>query len=75
MYRLSDGGLLQQKSYVGAVAEIGRAWNEGDNSKTKRSLSVFWAVDSKIGDIYLGAARGSDGASNVFLQLGRRFNF
>jgi NTE family protein len=75
MYRLSDGGLLQQKTYVGTVAEIGRAWNVGDNSKVKRSLSVFWAVDSKIGDIYLGAARGSDGANNVFLQLGRRFNF
>jgi NTE family protein len=75
MYRLSDGGLLQQKSYVGVVAEIGRAWSAWDDSQPKRSLSVFWALDSKIGDIYLGAARGSDGANNVFLQLGRRFNF
>ncbi|MEK7344596.1 MAG: patatin-like phospholipase family protein [Pseudomonadota bacterium] len=75
MYRLSDGGLLQQKSYLGTVAEIGRAWRAGDNSQAKRSLSVFWAVDSKIGDIYLGAARGSEGANNVFMQLGRRFNF
>ncbi len=75
MYRLSDGGLLQQKTYVGAVAEVGRAWSAGEDSKAKRSLSLFWAVDSKIGDIYLGAAKGSDGASNVFLQLGRRFSF
>ncbi|MGV0958672.1 MAG: patatin-like phospholipase family protein [Limnohabitans sp.] len=75
MYRLSDGGLLRQKTYVGAVAELGSAWHAGDAYKAKRSLSVFWAVDSKIGDIYLGAAKGSGGANNVFLQLGRRFNF
>jgi NTE family protein len=32
-------------------------------------------VDSKVGDIYLGAAKGSGNAYNVFLQLGRRFSF
>jgi hypothetical protein len=28
-----------------------------------------------VGDIYLGAAKGSGNAHNVFLQLGRRFSF
>jgi hypothetical protein len=32
-------------------------------------------VDSKIGDIYLGVAKGSQNADNLFLQLGRRFNY
>jgi NTE family protein len=77
MYRLSDGGILKQKAYVGTVLEAGDAWfrNEPQNHFTRYSASVFLAVDSKIGDIYLGAARGSRGANNAFLQLGRRFSF
>ena len=39
------------------------------------SATAFVAVDSKIGDIYLGAARGSGNVYNLFLQLGRRFSF
>jgi hypothetical protein len=31
-------------------------------------------VDSKIGDIFFGAASGSGGNRNLFLQLGRRFS-
>ena len=75
MYRLSSGGLLGQKSFVGLVAERGDAWYANESFRPRNSLSLFVAVDSKIGDIYLGGARGSDGASNLFLQLGRRFSF
>ncbi len=75
MYRLTDGGLFKQKTYVGTVLEAGDAWYKGDAMRWRYSGTLFVAVDSKIGDIYLGAARGSGGTYNLFLQLGRRFNY
>lgn len=75
MYRLTEGGLLNQKTYVGTVLEAGDAWYKGEDARLRLSGTVFVAVDSKIGDIYLGAARGSNQTYNLFLQLGRRFNF
>lgn len=76
MYRLSDGGVLKQGTYLGGVVEAGDAWyKDADVHKMRYSGTLFVAVDSKIGDIYVGVARGSSGASNAFFQLGRRFNF
>jgi NTE family protein len=77
MYRLSDGGILKQRTFVGTVLEAGDAWYRDDPTShvSRYSASLFVAIDSKIGDIYLGAARGTRGASNAFLQLGRRFSF
>jgi NTE family protein len=75
MYRLTDGGLLNQKTFVGTVLEAGDAWSVGDAMKTRYSGTLFVAVDSKIGDVYLGAARGTGQTYNLFLQLGRRFSF
>lgn len=75
MYRLTQGGLFNQKTYVGTVLEAGDAWYKGDAMRWRYSGTLFVAVDSKIGDIYLGAARGSGDSYNLFLQLGRRFSF
>ena len=76
MYRLSPGGLLRQPVYLGLVAERGDAWFAlFGGAQPKNSVTLFGAVDSRIGDLYLGAARGSQGAYNAFLQLGRRFSF
>jgi len=75
MYRWSDGGLLRQKTFLGFSAEAGDAWFSGHGHTTRYSGTVFMAVDSKLGDIYLGLARGSGGASNAFVQLGRRFGW
>jgi NTE family protein len=75
MYRLTEGGLFNQKTYVGTVLEAGDAWFKGDAMRWRYSGTLFVAVDSKIGDIYLGAARGTGNAYNLFLQLGRRFSF
>lgn len=72
MYRWSEGGLLRQKTFLGLGLEAGDAWFEGRAHSTRTSASVFLAIDSKIGDLYLGLARGSHGASNAFVQLGRR---
>ena len=75
MYRLTHGGLFNQKTYVGAVLEAGDAWYRGDAMRWHYSGTLFVAVDSKIGDIYLGAARGTGHSYNLFLQLGRRFSY
>ncbi len=75
MYRWSDGGLLRQKTFLGFTAEAGDAWFNGHEHSTRYSGTVFMAVDSKIGDLYLGLARGSAGATNAFVQLGRRFGW
>ena len=74
MYRLSTGGIFHQPTFVGLVAEAGDAWMHSDDIQLKHSTTAFIAVDSRIGDIYLGAATGSDGNQNLFLQLGRRFS-
>jgi len=74
MYRLSDGGILRQPTYVGFVAEAGDAWTNNREYDLKYSGTVFVGVDSKIGDVFFGLASGSGGNRNIFLQLGRRFN-
>lgn len=73
MVRLSDGGLLRQKSFAGLVLEAADIWFQHEPRRTRYSGTLFFAVDSRIGDVYLGLARGSDGMSNAFVQLGRRF--
>ena len=75
MYRMTDGGLFNQRTYIGTVLETGDAWNSGAAMKKLYSGTLFVAVDSKIGDIYLGTARGTGGVYNVFVQLGRRFSY
>lgn len=75
MYRMTDGGLFNQRTYVGTVFEAGDAWFSASSMQRRYSGTLFVAVDSKIGDIYLGTARGTGGAYNVFVQLGRRFNY
>lgn len=74
MYRLSDGGILRQPTYVGFVAEAGDAWLSTRQPDAKYSGTLFIGVDSKIGDVFLGMASGSGGNRNIFLQLGRRFS-
>jgi len=74
MYRLTDGGILHQPTFVGFVAEAGDAWFNRNGYAEKYSGTAFIGVDSKIGDVFFGAASGSGGNHNIFLQLGRRFS-
>ena len=75
MYRLLNLGLFQEPTYVGLVAEAGDAWIHTTSSSAKYSGTLFLALDSKIGDIYLGVAAGSGNNRNFFVQIGKRFNF
>jgi NTE family protein len=74
MVRLSSGGILYQPTFVGFVAEAGDAWLSSKDFSQKYSGTAFIGVDSKIGDVFFGAASGSGGNRNIFLQLGRRFS-
>jgi len=74
MYRLTDGGVLRQPTFVGFVAEVGDAWLSTGDFAAKYSGTAFLAVDSRIGDVFFGVASGSGGNRNIFLQLGRRFS-
>ncbi|WP_371816826.1 patatin-like phospholipase family protein [Rhizobacter sp. AJA081-3] len=75
MRRLQEGGLLRQPVYMGWVAEFGDAWDSAAASRPtlRSSLTAFVGIDSRIGEFYIGAARGRQGNDNVFMQLGRRF--
>lgn len=75
MRRLQDGGLLRQPVYLGLVAELGDAWESATTSRPtlRSSLTAFVGIDSRLGEFYVGAARGSQNNGNVFMQLGRRF--
>lgn len=76
MFRLSDGGLLRQRAFAGLVLErarLGALPDAPGGDQFYSSSTLFIAMDSRLGDLYLGMARGSRGARNVFVQLGRRF--
>lgn len=74
MYRLTDGGILRQPTFVGFVAEAGDAWLSSKEFAPKYSGTAFIGLDSKFGDVFMGLASGSGGNRNLFLQLGRRFS-
>lgn len=75
MYQLVNLGVFREPTYVGLVAEAGDAWIHSNTSTAKYSGTLFLALDSKIGDIYLGIAAGSGDNRNLFMQIGKRFNF
>lgn len=74
-YQLTDTDLFRQKTYVGFVGETGDSWSAPRSYQPKRSQTVFVGIDSKLGDIYMGLAQGSQGAKNIFVQLGRHFSY
>lgn len=75
MYRFSDGGLFRQKMFLGTSLEAGDAWFARHGAVHRYSATVFMAMDSKIGDLYVGVAKGTGGARSAFVQLGRRLGW
>jgi NTE family protein len=75
MYQLVNAGIFREPTYVGFVAEAGDAWIHSNHTSIKTSNTVFLALDSKIGDIYIGVAAGSGDNRNLFIQIGKRFSF
>ncbi len=62
--------------YVGASMELGNAWESRDDISVGSALlngSVFLALDTPIGPLYLGYGRAEGGLDAAFFYLGKSF--
>jgi NTE family protein len=61
--------------YVGALYEIGNAWNDRDDidNDLLSSAGPFVGVDTPLGPLYLSYAYGEGGHHQGYLYLGRSF--
>jgi len=69
-------GTLLEGAYGGASIEFGKVGNPlvpGNPDGLLKSASLFVAVDSPIGPMYLGYGRANDGNSSMYFYLGRPF--
>ena len=69
-------GFFEFPAYVGASFEVGNTWDRrGDLSvgSAHKDGSVFFAIDTYLGPVYLGAGYDERGTSGFYLFLGRTF--
>jgi len=69
----STGGLFETPVYLGVSAEAGNVWQTREEigfDTMSLNGSVFVAIDSFIGPVYLAAGFAEDGQSNVYLFIG-----
>jgi NTE family protein len=70
--RIVRGGLLDG-AYGGLSPELGRYGTPlvpGNTSGTLKSISLFVAVDSPVGPVYLGYGQAADGSGALYFYLG-----
>jgi NTE family protein len=75
-YRLSSGGAIIQATYLGASAEAGTVWAQGQ----PRSLgdlrgagSVFLSAETLLGPFYFAYGYGGSKHTSFYLFLSRSF--
>jgi NTE family protein len=69
-------GFFEFPAYVGASLELGNAWaRRGDMSigSAHKDASIFFAIDTFLGPVYLGTGYDERGTSGFYLFLGRSF--
>jgi NTE family protein len=69
-------GFFEFPAYIGASFEVGNTWSQrGDMSfgSAHKDGSVFFAIDTFLGPVYLGAGYDERGTSAFYLFLGRSF--
>jgi len=69
-------GLFEFPAYVGASLEVGNTWERrGDMSvgSARKDASIFFAIDTYLGPVYLGTGYDERGTSGFYLFLGRTF--
>jgi len=69
----TTGGIFETPLYLGASIEAGNVWLTRDEmsfSTTQLNGSVFVALDSYVGAIYLAAGFAEGGRSNFYLSIG-----
>ncbi len=70
MRRLDDVGLIPV--YLGATLEVGNTWQFAEDIGEDWLLggSLFLGLDTPLGPLYMGYARGEEDHSTVFLYVG-----
>jgi NTE family protein len=69
-------GFFEFPAYIGASFEVGNTWEQrGDISfgSAHKDASVFFAIDTFLGPVYLGTGYDERGTSGFYLFLGRSF--
>jgi NTE family protein len=69
-------GLFEFPAYIGASLEIGNTWaqrGEISTGSAHKDASVFFAIDTFLGPVYLGTGYDARGTSGYYLFLGRSF--
>jgi NTE family protein len=76
--KISRGGegFFEFPAYVGMSFELGNTWQhrgEMDLSSARKDASVFFAIDTFLGPVYLGTGYDQGGTAAYYLFLGRTF--
>jgi NTE family protein len=69
-------GFFEFPAYIGASLELGNTWAQrGDISlgSAHKDASIFFAIDTYLGPVYLGTGYDERGTSGFYLFLGRSF--
>jgi NTE family protein len=69
-------GFFEFPAYIGASLELGNTWaRRGEISigSAHKDASIFFAIDTFLGPVYLGTGYDERGTSGFYLFLGRSF--
>jgi len=69
-------GLFEFPAYIGASLELGNTWaqrGEISPGSARKDASIFFAIDTYLGPVYLGTGYDERGTSGFYLFLGRSF--
>jgi NTE family protein len=78
LHQVGSGGqgVLDVPGYVGASIENGNVWTlrrQESLSNTRTDVSLFFAADTYLGPVYLGAGYDESGSTAFYLYLGHSF--
>ncbi len=69
-------GILDVPAYVGTSVEVGNVWatrHQISLSDTRQDFSIFFGADTYIGPAYFAVGYDAEGATAIYLFLGRSF--
>ena len=69
-------GFFEFPAYIGASLELGNAWQRFSDvnvGSAHKDALVFFAIDTFLGPVYLGAGYDEHGTNGFYLFLGRSF--
>jgi NTE family protein len=69
-------GFFEFPAYIGASLELGNTWaqrGEISAGSAHKDASIFFAIDTYLGPVYLGTGYDERGTSGFYLFLGRSF--